>query len=339
MQPSDGLDVASSALTHFSADSLTTYELDGTVLISSDSLGSPHLIAVGRDRIYVGDTKASRSLLIFDRHTGDFVSSVGDEGQGPREINFLWAMDFKPGQDSGWLFEFSPRRMLFFDGGSLTGESIVLQDLGAPMGPAWITGSRIASVGMYEEGRLAVHRADGDFMYFIGDHPPGESDVPVPVRQHAFEALIQTNSDSSKIVVATQNTDRIEIYDTDSLLHTIRGPVFSEPHYTVHHNDSGDSWLSLDDETIKSYSSVAATDEFIFALYSGRTLEWLKRTTWFVPPGRTVFVFTWSGHPVATLNIEDGVVAIGVSADSHNLYAVYHRPAPMVLHYEIPELD
>ncbi len=168
----------SSGTIYFYADSLTTYDLEGTILARSDSLGMPVLIATGQDRIYVGDTKASKSLLVFDRGTGNFIASHGPPGSGPREIGYLWAMDFKPGADGGWLFDFQSRKMLFFDGASLTGKSIDLKDTGLPMGPVWVKGDSIASVGMYTAGRLALHGPDGSFGRFIGPDPPGRSRSP-----------------------------------------------------------------------------------------------------------------------------------------------------------------
>ena len=329
-----------SEVIRFSADSLLNYTLNGRVFTSSDSLGSPLLIATSERRIYVGDNKATQPLLVFNRNTGEFIMSVGERGQGPHEINYLWAMDFKPGSESGWLFEFSDRTMHFFDGDSLTGHSIRLQNTGPPMGPTWIRGDSIASVGMYEDGRLALHGPDGSFGRFIGAHPPGESEVPIPVRQHAYEARVQTNANGSRIAVVSQNTDLIEIYDTEGILHVIRGPGFDEPVYTLHSDDEGDNtWLSLDDETIKSYVDVTVTNDLIFALYSGQTMEDIMNSSWVSPPSETVIVFSWSGIPLAVLNIDHGALAISVSSDGLDLYAIYHRPAPMILHYELPEIS
>lgn len=320
----------------FSADTLLAYELEGRILSSSDSLAMPLKIATGGGHLYVGDNRATRPLMVFDRNTGEFVKYAGGRGRGPREINYLWSMDFKPGEDAGWLFEFSTRTFHQFDGDSLTGESVRLQDTGAPMGPVWVKDGGIASVGMYEDGRLAMYNSDGLFGRFIGSPPPGDPEVPVSVRQHAYEAVVQTNSTGSLIAIASTNTDLIEIFNTEGLLHTIRGPGFDEPAYTLHGDDEGNQWLALDDETIKSYVSVSVTDDLIFALYSGQTFEDYKNSSWFSPPARTVYVFSWAGTPLATLRIEYGALTISVSTDGQDLYALYHRPVPTIMHYSVP---
>ncbi len=327
-----------SVLTRFSTDSLVTYDLSGRVFTGSDSLGQPNLIAVGGSQIYVGDTKASRSLHVFNRRTGELVASVGERGQGAREISYLWSLDFKPGSDAGWLFDISPRTMHFFNGDSLTDRTVRLQGEGAPMNPTWIAGDSIASVGMYMAGRLALYGPSGRFSRYIGPDPPGDPEVPAPVRQHAYDGKVHTNSNGTRIVVGSIHTDRLEIYDVEGIIHLVRGPLFHEPKYTVHGNDQGNSWLSINNETTYGYVSVAATDELIFGLYSGRTLGWTNDNGWWSPPGKTVIVFTWTGQPLSVLNIEDGALMIGVSEDGGELYAIYHKPAPMILHYEVPEI-
>ena len=331
--------VQKTALVRFSTDSLAAYALEGGAFIYSDSLGRPGIMAVGHDRILVVDTKATRAILVFDRHTGELIANLGERGEGPNEISYLWALDFKPGSNSGWFFDYNPRTMHFFNGDSLTGQRIRLQGGGSPMSPVWITGDSIASAGLHSPSRIAVYAPSGDFARMIGPEPPGDPSVPVQVRQHAYEAELQTNSDGSKIVAASENTDRLEIYDTSGLLYLVRGPIFHEPEYTVHGNEEGNSWLSIDDETRQGYVDVAATDQLIYALYSGRTRGWVRGQGYFSPPARRVIVFTWEGTPIAVLNLKNGALNIGISQDGRDLYAVYHRPVPMILRYEVPELN
>lgn len=332
-------DDASSELVRFSTDSIPTYELEGNSFTNSDSLAQPSRMSVGLKYIFVGDTKATRSILVFDRRTGDFVTSVGNRGKGPREISYLWSMDIKPGHDTGWAFDFSPRTINAFSSDSMTDQRIVLRGEGSPMSPVWIKGDTIASVGMYSTGRLALYAPDGSFTRLIGPEPPGDPDIPVAVRQHAFQASLQTNSEGDRIVAASINTDRLEIFDTKGLLQTIRGPKFHEPLYTVHGNEEGDSWLSIDNETIQGYVSTAVTDDFIFALYSGRSMGWVRSNGWWSPPGRRVIVFSWKAEPIAVLELEDGALKIGVSHDGKELYALYRRPVPMILRYSVPDLQ
>ncbi|MCY3630072.1 MAG: BF3164 family lipoprotein [Bacteroidota bacterium] len=324
-------------LVQFSTDTLLTYDLKGKLHVHSDSLGNPTDLAIGEKYIFVGEPYADHPVAVFDRDSGEFIAYVGDQGKGPREISFLWSMDFKPGNDSGWIYSY-PRVMKFLDDLSITDKTIRLTGAGSPMSPVWIAGERIASTGGYESGRVGFYASTGEFVRTMGPDPPGEPPTPMVVRQHVYEAILKTNSDGTRIVVASQNTDRIELFDASEMLHLVRGPGFHEPVFSFNIDSNGDPRMMVENETIQGYVSVAVTDHIIFALYSGRSRGWVRSQGYFSPPAKTVIAFTWNGYPIGVLGIEDGAMDIGVSSDGQFLYAIYRRPVPMVLRYEVPSL-
>ncbi len=315
--------------------------MEGELFTSSDSLAAPFRIVTDENYLYVGDAEMVRPLIVFDRNTGEFVKWIGSKGSGPRELAGVWSIDFKPGSDRGWVYEGgSSYIMKQFGMEGLTGKSVRLQGTGFPLSPVRISGDSIASTGFLENGRMAIYSPDGVFTRFIGTHPPGESKVPIPVRQHAYQAKAQTNSEGSLIVLASRNTDLIEIFNATGLLHAIRGPGFDEPVYTLHGDKEGNQWLSIDPETVRSYTSLAVTDDLIFTLYSGMTEEEIRRrsgTFTFTPAG-TVFVFSWSGTPLAALKIKHDALSIAVSWDGKDMYAIYWNPVPMIMRYNLPRL-
>ena len=322
----------------FSADTLDTYVLEGRFLTASDSLAQPTLMEISDEYVLVGDRLASRAIMVFDRHTGEFLAHMGAEGEAPGEVGSLWDMDVKPNHRTAWLYDYRARALSSIDpeAQTIVPYRIPLSGAGTPLSAVWIKGDSILSSGMHESGRLAIHGPSGDFRRFIGPAPPGDETVPIPVRQHAFEAKLRTNSDGSRIVVAAENADLLEIFDTKGILHTIRGPGFHDPIYQTDGDDEGNAWLIMDSQTIQGYVDAAVTDWRIFGLYSGRSRAWVRGNRWYSPPGRRVVVFTWEALPTAVLEIEDGAIAIGVSDDGRDLYAIYHRPTPMILHYELP---
>ncbi len=324
----------------FSLDTLTTYQINGNVFNSSDSLGFPFSLAVGDDQLFVEDASSvtSRNLLIFDRTTGDFLLSAVNQGEGPLEMNGLRSLDFKPNQDSGWIYDSSQRKIQFFEKNSLTNRMIRLEEAGFIFGAVMIEGGSIAAVGMHESGRLAIYSPSGEFVKFQGPDPPGDPEIPNPVRNHAYQSWLATNSSGNRIVSATWYSDQIEIFGSQGLLHLVRGPGFHEPKYSVHGDNEGNSWPRLENDTIIGYLSVDATDKYIFALYCGKTMGWSRNTGTGTAWGYQIIVFDWNGTPRALIQIEDGALQIGVSGDGQDLYAIYHRPTPLILHYELPDL-
>jgi len=324
-------------LVEFSTDTLVTFNLDGELFIDSDSLENPTDISVGSSYVFIGDPYADYAITIFDKNTGNFITRSGAKGTAPNEIQFLWSLDFKPGSDSGWVYSY-PRVLKFVNGLSVTGNILRLTGGGAPISPVWVENDQVASTGGYESGRIGIYSLTGEFIETIGPDPPGDVSDPVIVRQHVYEAILKTNSDGNRIVVASQNTDQIEIFNVSALLHLIRGPGFHEPVFSVSTGSNSDPLMMVEDETIQGYVSVAVTDHLIFALYSGRTRGWIRSQRYYSPPAQKVIVFTWTADPIALFNLEDGAMDIGVSSDGRHLYAIYRRPLPLVLRYEIPSL-
>lgn len=324
-------------LTEFSTDTLLAHDLQGELFVYSEYLGNPTDIAVGEAFVFVGDPQADQAITVFDRRSGEFIGHTGDKGKGPREISYVWSLDFKPGKNAGWVYDY-PRVFKFLDGASMTDEMIRFTGGGNPLSPVWIVGDSIASSGGYESGRLGIYTPDGEFVRTIGPDLPGEISTPMIVRQHVYEAVLKTNSEGTKIVVASVNTDRIEIFDTSKMLRVVRGPGFHEPVFSSTIDSQGNPRMTIEDETIQGYVSVAVTDQFVLALYSGRSRGWVRGQRYFSPPAETVVVFDWSGKPVGVLGLKDGAVEIGVSSDGRYLYAIYRRPLPRVLRYEVPAL-
>lgn len=334
---SQQVSVPDPSLAEFSTDTLLVHDLQGELFVQSDFLDKPTDIAVGELFVIVGDLQAERPISVFDRRSGEFIGHTGDKGEGPHERSSVWSLDFKPGKNSGWVYDY-PRDFKFLDGASMTEEAIRLTGGGNPMSPVLIVGDSIASSGGYDSGRLGIYTPAGEFVRTIGPDPPGEVSDPMIVRQHVYEAVMKTNSAGTKIVVASKNTDRIEFFDSSKLLHLVRGPGFHEPVFSSTIVSNGYPGIMIEDETIQGYVSVAVTDQFVFALYSGRTRGWIRSKRYYSPPAKTVVVFDWSGYPVGVLGLEDGAMDIGVSSDGGVLYAIYRRPLPRVLRYEVPAL-
>lgn len=325
-------------LVEFSLDTLLAHDLQGELFIHSDSLGMPTDIAVGEQFVFIGDPYADQAVSVFDKESGDFVTNTAPKGEGAREISRLKAMNFTSGSNSGWLWD-PPVEAKYFDGTSITGELIRLTGGGFPMDPVWVAGDSIVSSGLYESGRLGMYTPGGEFVRTIGTLLPGETSDHIISRQYAYEAILRTNSTGTRIVAASLNTDRLEIFDTSKMLQLVRGPGFHEPVFSVLAIDSdGNPRTFIESETVQGYVSIAVTDQFIFALYSGRTRAWIRSQNYFSPPGQTIVVFNWSGAPVGVLNLQDGAVQIGVSRDGQHIYAIYRRPLPIVLRYETPTL-
>ena len=167
----------------------------------------------------------------------------------------------------------------------------------------------------------------------FGNAPPGADDVSMAVRNHAWRQTLRTSPNAERLVSAYFNADRLDIYDSGVLTHVVSGPEFFEPVYVADETPGG-QMLAVQPDNRSVYVDVDVTEGFIYALYSGKKRsESSLGEEW----GSYFLVFDWTGKPVGRLNVSGSPSSMAVSADNGDLYAIFLRPVPQIIHFKIPE--
>jgi TolB-like 6-blade propeller-like len=188
---------------------------------------------------------------------------------------------------------------------------------------------------MLNGGRLAVFSSSGEFTGTVGDTPPAAPGVPAQVAGHAYQSTARLSPDRTRLALVTRHADRLEIYRADGTLAArATGPRGFEPVYSVARNPRGEPIFGSGRDLRFGYVDVAATEERIYALYSGRTRGQAPGRANF---GRWVHVYDWSGRLHEVLGLDSDVLGIAVSADGGTLYAVRHEPAPALVAYPLAD--
>ena len=324
-----------------SHDGLKLAQVEGQVLSDADALAIPTEIAIVGDRLVVIDAAADSAVHVVHRKTGLLERTFGRRGGGPGEFEGAWSLD--PVQGSAyelWIYDVALARLTyvdlrddFFDRGAFGTRVVNLRTDAMPLGPvrtadanAWF------SLGMYTEGRLGVYNAEGIQQGTVASLPPGASDVPPNVRQHAYQATLVPHPNRTLFAAVTRHASQIEIYrDDGSLLTMAEGPLHVEPQYEVRRR--GDEFIMATGRNLRfGYVDAAASTEYVFAVFSGRTREGALGSHFM---GRFVHVFDWEGNFVKAIALDADVVAIAVHEDSSALYALRHDPHPAVLRYSL----
>lgn len=161
----------------------------------------------------------------------------------------------------------------------------------------------------------------------------GADDVLMAVRNHAWRQTLRTSPDAERLVSAYFNADRLDIYDSGVLTHVVSGPDFFEPVYVADEIPGGQI-LAVQPDNRSGYVDVDVTEEFMYALYSGKKRsESSMGEEW----GSYFLVFDWTGKPVGRLNVSGSPSSMAVSADNGDLYAIFLRPVPQNIQFKIPD--
>ncbi|HST59003.1 MAG TPA: BF3164 family lipoprotein [Longimicrobium sp.] len=311
--------------------------IKGTIVAQGDFLATPNRIVPIQDYLVVGDDGSETKLHIL-RADGSRIRSIGREGAGPGEFKGIRSVVPAPGADAkAWVYDVSLSRMTEVDLAVAQQPSemriVTLAQEILPIQPLWL-GDTIVSPNFSDRGRLTFFGPQGQFLHAAGPLPRDSKGTPSSVLQQAWMGHIAVSPRRGLIALATFYADQLEIYRSDgSLVRTVRGPFRFDPKFET--ADAGGGFLTMSSgESMRiGYSHVAATDDEIYALFSGRTREAFGGGSSF---GRFVHVYDWDGELKRVLELDEAVVAVSISPDRKSLYAVRHDPEPAILAFPLP---
>ncbi|MCZ6917103.1 MAG: BF3164 family lipoprotein [Gemmatimonadetes bacterium] len=311
----------------------------GEVLFDGDILGMPMDIALLGDNLVVLDHSADSAVQVIDSRTGKLVRRFGREGAGPGEFGLALALDPVPGSQSEfWVYDSWLGRQTyvdldeeFFKQGKLGDKIVNLQMEGPSLGPVRTDRNTSLSLGFYETGRLAVFDDDGAQIATVAKLPAGDG-LPAYVRQQAYQATLVAHPSRALFAATNRYASLIEIYNSDgSRVRIKNGPVLVEPSYGWEEDGEG-PYIVQGEDTRLGYVDGSASNDHLFALFSGRTREGGNGQAYM---GRFVHVFDWEGNFVTAIQLDTHVAAITVDQDERVLYAIRHLPYPAIVRYSL----
>lgn len=315
---------------------LSSRELDASGMLAAPT----DLALVGRYLVLL-NTRGDSAIHVYDTQTDKLVRSFGREGGGPGEFRGAWSLDPEPGSRSAfWVFDIGLQRFARIDldrdfaPGARYGTRIVQMQGSAPvLSPVWVGDSLLVSPGVFAEGgRLAWFASTGRMRSVVGDDPPGRADVPMQVRQHAYQSTVRPNPQRTLLAAGTRHADRLEILRVDgSRVAAAARPANFEPVYKTTLR-AGQPTMDSGDEMRFGYIDLATTSDRIYALYSGR-----KRADF---PGQAnygeyVHVYDWNAKLIEVIGLDSPAITIEADEAQQKLYAVRHNPTPALLVYDL----
>ncbi len=313
-----------------------------TVLHESDQLAIPYTMAAVGSRLVVIDVAADQALHVIDRTTGKLIRSFGNRGGGPGEFQDAWSIDPIAGSSSEiWIYDAGLRRMNyvdlrdeFFTEGRLGKRNINLISNGEVTGLVHTNDNRFVGPGFFTDGRLGVFDQSGKLVDQRGPIPQARRELPPLLRQYMYQSTVAAHPSHNRIALASRFATALEIFGSDGSLITLADSpleIVPDPETT-----NAQGVFVQKDETPLGYTGVAASRDYIFALFSGRTAAEARDREMF---GAQVHVFDWDGTLHAIVELEVVAVSIAVDNDASRLYAVEHDPVPVIVEYDLSEID
>jgi TolB-like 6-blade propeller-like len=191
----------------------------------------------------------------------------------------------------------------------------------------------LVAVGEFDRGRLAYFDASGRQLRQAGPLPACPDSVPPNVCQHAYQPQLAVAPDGRHIAVASRNASLLELFSRDGSERVVaQAPTPVTPVYQVARMPDGHKVFASGDDLRFGYIAVAATDSFVYALFSGHLrAEGTEHSTM----SSDVHVFDWSGRLVWRIALPLKVYALVADTTGRSLFALTDPRDPELVRFDL----
>lgn len=319
----------------------TPVPLVGRILTDTLTIGLPQTILSYDDILFVLDVSNEQAIAVFDT-TGALRSATGSKGAGPGEFvaprslvpdkkdsSLAWVFDVRLGRITPVSLSRLRRRATEPPfGDPITLAAPVMHDF-----PVWIDNSTMVALSpMLKDGvgRFSMFGTSGQLLRTVGGPPPGDAKVPPFVRQQIYGGRLISHPSRPLFAVASRYAPRLEVFNQNGESQVvIESPTPFHPDFTVARDginvDRGPDFRF-------GYLDVAVTEDYIYALYSGRNKQDYPDSQ---NVGEYVHVFTWSGALKRVFRLDTDAFSISVGAAGDKLFAGRLDPYPQIVAYDL----
>jgi hypothetical protein len=324
------------------------FKIEGQILLNEDLLLDPWAILLHDSILVIANYKGEPLIELYDIY-GNAGKKFLTIGNGPEEVLCVGNLQASVTNNSIYVYDLFQKKFLKFDikrnfqsavnpdtiynySGYLylhQKDSTVLFDK-LLMGKDCLIGE-----SQDVRGRIVMMNFDGSLIGFAGNYPPkmyeelsdyGNADL--------YAAAYILSSDASKLVLTTYMADMIDIFDISK----VSAPELVWSHTGFLPHDLyilNPSQAAHTKESRHGYSGLTASDNFIYALFSGRQLK-EKNYSY----GNIIRVMSWDGTNRFELQSNMDLRRISVSSDDRKIYAIAIDEAdnPLVVVFDIKEI-
>ncbi len=320
-----------------------------TRAVIATALPNPAVVRYSSGVLVVLDRTADTAVHVLDARSGATLGAFGTRGTAPEQFVGVWSVDpASSGDGRTWIFDLTQRRMHGVNIGTWLaqrhrglsnppGQTLVTFAADAALtNPTRLSDGTFVSPGFFYGGRLARFDSAGHLLTLTGPEPVGDTTVPTPVRQHAYQITFAPDSARKRFVAATWYGGAISILNLAGQSESnIVTPFRFDPQYRDVLRE-GEHVMLLTPDARNGYIDAAATERYIFALFSGRSQASGRRRAGYA---EYVHVFTWGGKLIGVLHLAAEAGSIAVSPDGSMLYAAHPAPHGAVDFYDLSRLS
>lgn len=319
-----------------------TYDAKSEIYISAEQTLDPKTITIVDNAIVLGNSKASPLIEIYDIKSGEKTSEFLTTGNGPDEVLMIGNFQHIKSNDELLVADLFKGKLLKYDVKDLLYNndpkpSILykLEDKSALMFDKLFRGANnLVAESRDPRGRILLLDQKGKEKGYYLAYPNKELiDENLTDQNNArlYGGDITISPSLDKIAMSTNNAGMIDVckIETDIIV-----PIWSYFEFYPHGIElitMGETAAAVLTKRSRSgFLSISSSEQYIYALYSGKLLE---DPTY--PYGEVVYAASWDGKDTYKINLDKSINRLAVDATDEYLYGI--TPEMDILRIPIPK--
>lgn len=189
-------------------------------------------------------------------------------------------------------------------------------------------------VGSYQDSMFKIINEKGQVTKGYFTYPyknKTEGKISANVRAMAYQGTMEINPSQNKLVYVTSYAKQLYFFLVEEgKMQLIKEIKDSYPQY-IPDTSHGVSAI-YDKKAPFGFTDVTTTDQFVYALYSGKSFEEYGLQC---SEGNKLFVYTWGGELVDEYTLDIDINCICVDNHDEIMYAIANNPDPQIVKFNI----
>jgi hypothetical protein len=312
--------------------------LRGKKLNLTDLINPESILWTGK-YLVVGEGKTLDYFLhVVDPKRETLIKAFGKDGFGPGEITTAYQLEKGKSVNEIWVYDHTQKLIALFDLESP--DELYQKAFRQPQNMYLATDIR-----WFSDEVLICRLADGDDKYVLYDtlgnqlttygtwsQLIADPSLPPNVVKSVHQGRTSFNPAQKKYVLGGLFRDFIEILDLSSgKIISTRGPEHNIPAFVVDYS-AGYPMAQFTDRSLSSYyMDILAGDEFIYALYFGKSADLFYENG---ELSKEIFVFDYAGKLVKTYTLDHSLVSLAVDEKNKRFFGISSDKDPNVVIFD-----
>lgn len=301
-------------------------------------IGSPVDIQKDGDHLIVLDYKQDSLFHKIDWKNGRYLGMFGQKGQGPNE--FIYPSSLNGLGDGRFSCYDVAKKELSLIGLDEKWNKVDISRLFRyePMitfNIVPVVDSLFIVSGETNGSMFALIDKGGEVLSLSDEYPYKDEDekkISTKYRAMAYQGTLRVNS-KGYFAYAVTLAEQIHLYKVENrMIEKLGAVIDGYGHYEPYLSRNGGYGVAHSAEYPICYMDLAVSDEYVYALYAGRTFESHKLLAY---EGEVVFVYDWTGKLVKTYQLDVPITQFCVDEDEGVIYATASIPEPTIVSFNL----